>query len=192
MKIFSKGFTLIRLLLLRKRSCKGFTLIELLVVISIISILSAVGVVSYRGVTAKARDNQRIRDLQAIKQALELYRSDVHNYPPKNSFVLNTATALTNCTGVSGCATPSVTYLQQVPRDPDSTNRKYYYVPTTTSDTTDCNNTTADKACLIYYLCARKEGSEISYDSDSCRVLSTGGSCGGISGEHCNIGVSSQ
>ncbi|OGE32259.1 hypothetical protein A3C59_04615 [Candidatus Daviesbacteria bacterium RIFCSPHIGHO2_02_FULL_36_13] len=49
----------------------GFTLIELLVVISIIAILSVLGISLFGGVQKKARDTERISEINAIKDALE-------------------------------------------------------------------------------------------------------------------------
>ena len=60
---------------------KGFTLIELMVVISIIAILSSIGFATYSGLNKKTRDSRRMVDLEVIRQALELYRSDNGTYP---------------------------------------------------------------------------------------------------------------
>lgn len=62
----------------------GFTLIEILVVISIIAILGALSFGIFSTVQKNNRDQIRIRDLQSIKQALELYRSDLGDYPSAN------------------------------------------------------------------------------------------------------------
>ncbi|MBU0974752.1 prepilin-type N-terminal cleavage/methylation domain-containing protein [Patescibacteria group bacterium] len=60
---------------------KGFTLIELLVVSTIIVILSAIGIVSFIGAGKGARDAKRKSDLETVRQALVLYRSDEGAYP---------------------------------------------------------------------------------------------------------------
>ena len=60
---------------------KGFTLIELLVVISIISILSVVVLSSVNEARARARDAQRIRHLNQLRMALELYYDEFGQYP---------------------------------------------------------------------------------------------------------------
>ena len=63
------------------KKLKGFTLIELLVVIAIIGILASVVIVSLSSARKKGRDAQRIRDIQEIHKAIELYISD-NGYPP--------------------------------------------------------------------------------------------------------------
>lgn len=61
---------------------KGFTLIELLVVISIIALLSSIILSSIQNARMSARDAKRISDLNQIKIALEMYRTDKGYYPP--------------------------------------------------------------------------------------------------------------
>lgn len=54
------------------KSAHGFTLVELLVVISIVVILSVIGIVVFTGVQQRARDAKRMRDIDAIFQAMEI------------------------------------------------------------------------------------------------------------------------
>ncbi|GAG50735.1 unnamed protein product, partial [marine sediment metagenome] len=60
---------------------KAFTLIELLVVIGIIGLFSGIVIVGVQGARAKARDAQRIRNLEEIQKSLELYYADYERYP---------------------------------------------------------------------------------------------------------------
>ena len=64
-----------------KKIQTGFTMIELLVVTTIIIILSTIGLVSYRVTGQSARDSKRKADLETVRQALVLYRSDEGVYP---------------------------------------------------------------------------------------------------------------
>jgi len=64
----------------------GFSLIELLVVISIIAILVAISVASYTKVRQNARDSRRRVDLENVRQALVMYRSDNGCYPGGDDF----------------------------------------------------------------------------------------------------------
>lgn len=64
-----------------KRRPVGFTLIELLVVITIIAVLSGVAMVSFSAAGKGARDARRKTDLETIRQALVMYRSDNGCYP---------------------------------------------------------------------------------------------------------------
>jgi general secretion pathway protein G len=65
---------------------KGFTFIEILVVLTIIAVLTAVGVTNYRVANQKARDGKRKADLEQIRAALELYRTDQATYPATLDF----------------------------------------------------------------------------------------------------------
>lgn len=69
--------------MLRKQlhSTRGFSLIELLVVTTIIIVLSAIGLVTFQNAGQSARNGKRKADLESVRQALVLYRSDQGAYP---------------------------------------------------------------------------------------------------------------
>jgi general secretion pathway protein G len=94
-------------------SKKGFTLIELLVAVSIIGILLAIGITNFRVANQKARDGRRKGDLEQIKAALELYRTDENDYPLTITF----GEALSSATE---------TYMAEIPEDPLSGNSYVY------------------------------------------------------------------
>ena len=58
------------------KNSHGFTLIELLVVVAIISLLSSVVMASLNSARSKARDAERLSDLEQIRTALALYYDD--------------------------------------------------------------------------------------------------------------------
>lgn len=60
----------------QRRSRRGFTLIELLVAATIIILLTTIGIVSFTATNKRARDGKRKADLEQVRSALELYRSD--------------------------------------------------------------------------------------------------------------------
>ena len=91
----------------------GFTFVELLVVTTIIILLSSIAVVSYQSANKKSRDNKRKSDLEQIRTALEMYRSDQGGYPTALSIL-----------------TPN--FLQQIPTDPKGYSY-YYSRPTATT-----------------------------------------------------------
>lgn len=67
---------------------KGFSLIELLVVISIIGVLTTVLVMNFVGSRERARDAQKIQNLNSIKSALRMHYNDNQSYPTNlNSLV---------------------------------------------------------------------------------------------------------
>jgi len=63
----------------------GFTLIELLVVISIIGIITTVTLVSLNSSKEKAVNIKSITELDQLKKALELYRTDHGKYPAEGT-----------------------------------------------------------------------------------------------------------
>ena len=96
----------------------GFTLIELLVTMTIIAMLLAISLISYQGARKSSRDGKRKADLEQIRSALEMYRTDVHRYPDALGTEIKTETQ---------------SYLTTVPSDPLS-DRKYSYAVTTNTN----------------------------------------------------------
>ena len=71
-----------------KKAQSGFTIIELLIVIAIIAILAGLVLNNFQGAQAKARDTQRVTDVNNIHSKLEEYHQENNGYP-------NTFTAAT-------------------------------------------------------------------------------------------------
>jgi len=91
----------------------GFTLIELLVTMTIVAVLLGISLVSYQGARKSARDGKRKADLEQVRSALEMCRTDTGSYP---------ATIYNDIS----CGAPAKTYLSGTPKDP-STLSNYYY-----------------------------------------------------------------
>lgn len=89
---------------------KAFTLIEILVVVTIIGLITSIAVVSYTSINKNSRDARRKADLEQIRAALEMYRSNNNSYPD----ALDTLTTLP-------------VYIQSVPTDPKSASYSYYF-----------------------------------------------------------------
>jgi prepilin-type N-terminal cleavage/methylation domain-containing protein len=99
----------------------GFTLIELVIVTLLIAVLSGVllGVLNIGGLRAKARDNQRIADLEKIQSGLELYLSDNRNYPPSSGGGWENISAVSP----NSLETALVSdYINSIPTDPSSSS----------------------------------------------------------------------
>ncbi len=58
------------------RNSKGFTLIELLIVIAIIGILAAIAIPAYTGYTRKARVQEVVHSMGAVKTAVMAYYTE--------------------------------------------------------------------------------------------------------------------
>jgi len=96
-----------------KRKKSGFTLIELLVAMTIVAVLMGIALVSYQGARKSARDGKRKADLEQVRSALEMCRTDAGSYPLGS---LSSGSTIT-CAGK--------TYMT-IPNDP-LTDRIYAY-----------------------------------------------------------------
>ncbi len=74
---------------MNKTKKNGFSLLELLVVISIIAVLTAVLTANFMGMRERARDAQKIQDLNSLKNALRMYYNDNQYYPPNKDAILD-------------------------------------------------------------------------------------------------------
>lgn len=106
---------------------KGFTLVELLVVVAIIGLLTGMVVISIQNVKAKARDAQRVADINSIATALSLYHNDFNAYPIFDGY--------TTGTDVLSIALKDAGTISTAPTDPLNTgNYQYYYQSTDGTD----------------------------------------------------------
>ena len=92
----------------------GFTLIEVLVVATIIGVLTSIAVVSYQKANKNAHDARRKTDLEQIRAALEMYRSDEDKYPG----------TLNVCAGINSLSLGD--YLDPIPTDPQDDSQYQY------------------------------------------------------------------
>lgn len=138
---------------------RGFTLMEILISIAIIAVLTALGVVSYVSINRNARDAKRRGDIEQIRSALELYRSDYGYYPALGGVWVDVAALDTRASD------PTLglvdTYLPSLPTDPKGDLTPYMYQATNYSDTTG--------HYYGYCVAAQTEG----INSNSCSSLPT-------------------
>lgn len=104
----------------------GFTFIELLVSVTITAIMMAVAVVSYSSTNIRSRDAKRKADLEVIRSALEICRSNYGEYP---------SSIATNITCTQGGVSTGDVTLNSVPTDPKTGAVYSYSRPTTTTYT---------------------------------------------------------
>jgi general secretion pathway protein G len=132
-----------------KRIRQGFTMVELLVVSTIIVLLASAAFVSYSTINRNSLDARRKADLEQIRSAIEMYRSNNGSYP--------TTLTISCATAGDSFASDGITYLGKIPGDPKCATYAYYYTAT------------ADD----YTLAAELEGSD-----PGCGSAPGGSSCG--------------
>lgn len=122
----------------------GFTLVELIVAVTIMALLASVGVVSYGATALKSRDAKRLSDMEIIRSALEICRSQDGAYP------------MTITTRIVCPTTGALVPLKITPLDPKSADGyTYNYSRTATTytlstqleDLNNCKGTLADGRC---------------------------------------------
>lgn len=64
-----------------KTKSQGFTIVELLIVVVVIAILAAITIVSYNGITNRANQSASRSTASTVQKKIELYFSEVGNYP---------------------------------------------------------------------------------------------------------------
>lgn len=118
-------------------NASGFTLVEILVTATIIGLLSTIGITGFQAITRSGRDGLRKSDLEQIRSALEIYKSEKKKYP----------TATTECS-----ADLSSDYVNPYPQDPNKPTYKYCYLP-------------AVDPALTYSICAHLENGDTTTDN---------------------------
>lgn len=102
---------------------KGFTLLELMIVVAIIGVLSTITVFAVSQARQNARDVKRKSDLEAIRVALEIFKSDCNSYPTTGQIPSTPGNSFST---LSTCAGGAQVVLQKWPDDP-TTGNDYSY-----------------------------------------------------------------
>jgi prepilin-type N-terminal cleavage/methylation domain-containing protein len=150
---------------------KGFTLIELLVVVAIISMLTSVTLSSLSDAKQKGRDAGKVRVLQEVRSALQLYATDNNGFPGTNTVAGLTAALVsgtkkyiqsidtsiiytgTNITNTAACTTGTcASYHLGIVLEGDSTKNRALSVDKDINvgfngNTTDCATTVSSDRC---------------------------------------------
>ncbi len=106
--------------LFKRNQQYGYTLIEILVVVTIIGLVASISTVSYTILSKQSRDARRKADLEQIRSAIEMYRSN------NTSGLYPTGFAMP-CNSIVPINDASNTYLSRIPQDPKCPDYKYYF-----------------------------------------------------------------
>ncbi|MBP6993740.1 type II secretion system protein [Candidatus Woesebacteria bacterium] len=137
----------------------GFTLVELLIVVVMLALLTVVSGTAYLATMKTVRDGRRKVDLENIRSALEVYKSDNSTYPVVQ-------TAATKGTTLKSILDPSSgkKYLT-MPTDPKNKS-DYYYTEA------DCATFASGKTvCNTYILAVALENTSKVAPSTTCTDL---------------------
>ena len=142
----------------------GFTMIEIMIVMTIIGLIVGMGGMAYSNAVRQGRDARRKVDLDQIRSALELYRSNETD-----------ATYPTSTSGTPPYLSQAlVTSYIKVPMDPS--NKKSYYYTSSQSDGSACGF--AATYCRDYTLATYLETAKVSSDCAGVPDLSCYGANG--------------
>jgi len=133
---------------MNKTKTFGFTLVEILVVATIVALLAAGGVVSYSQFGKQSRDARRKADIEQVRAALEMYKSNnvSSSYP-------------TAALGLDTLVTGTIKYLNAIPLDPKTNATYITYTPLPNG----CNGSTT--VCTNYTLTGALDNGDI-YQTD--------------------------
>lgn len=101
----------------------GFSLIELLVVATIIIVLAGIGMVSFVNAGKGARDSRRKADLENVRQALVLYKTEsaTGQYPYPSAI-----SAIARYSALKATLTPTYINTPEMPVDPKNVYPNQY------------------------------------------------------------------
>lgn len=101
---------------------RGFTLVEILVAATIIGLLSTIGMSGFQAITKSGRDALRKSDMEQIRSALEIYKSENNTYP------LNAPPGASSCNPDQSSPDGLTSNYIKYPSDPKNTLYKYCYI----------------------------------------------------------------
>jgi len=165
----------------------GFTIVELLIVIVVIAILAAITIVAYNGIQQRARNSQRLEDIQTIAKALEMYYIDNGQFPAgqcSSNCSINPSWSTTADGSWQNLANKLVPkYLSSLPSDPTSTHEDTGITPFSDANAYDYSYVGTGSYCgyngatyQVYLLNYRLEGSSQTQTEslDDCPVKALG------------------
>lgn len=85
----------------------GFTIVEIIVVITAIAILASIGMVSYSSMQVRARDSERVADIDTMAGGLESYYERFGKYPDQATITGSTFIATELRVSESALTTPN-------------------------------------------------------------------------------------
>lgn len=102
-----------------------------MVAIAIIAVLATVGMIVYGSAQKSGRISKRLQDLDALRTAIELYKTATGGYPNQNA----TATCANSLTALNAALVPN--YMTAIPSDPLGGTNCYRYQSDAASNSQD-------------------------------------------------------
>lgn len=146
---------------------QGFTLVELITVIAIIGILTAIITANIADSRARARDAQRVADVERIALALETYRQAYGEYPTEGGSMNG---IVGEGAGVDALLLPIMGSVPRDPSGPGDSEYQYYY----DGDHSCANNGIGTAQAVVFAVTMEREG-KANWD-DVCNGPATEGS----------------
>ncbi len=111
-----------------KHRQSGFTIVELLIVVVVIAILAALTLVVYNNTNQRARDSERLTELNSLQKAIELYHAENGGCPKCGSTGPNTP-AVFSANTVQLCLADELVpnYIAALPVAPINDGTLYTY-----------------------------------------------------------------
>lgn len=115
-----------------RKNKTGFTIVELIIVIAVIGVLASISLIAFTNVQNRARDTQRLADIDKLVKNIEIYLVRNDRLPPRSpsapSWAYSHVYPTDYISGITGDGT-ELTTLPVDPRNTSGMHYRYYVYP---------------------------------------------------------------